>query len=74
MLLILKQVLTSNIFVGSSNNNKSGRQNKALANARRIRQPPENVFVALRCLSAGNPNPDKIAAALKFSINISDDY
>jgi hypothetical protein len=47
LLLISKQVLTSNIFVGSSNNNKSGRQNNALANARRIRQPPENVFVAL---------------------------
>ena len=65
MYIYIKTVLTSNILVGSSSNNKSGRQNKALANARRIRQPPENVLVALRCLSAGNPNPDRISAALQ---------
>lgn len=61
--------LTSNIFVGSSSSNKSGLQNNALAKAKRIRQPPENVRVARCCASDEKPKPAKIADALNNNNN-----
>lgn len=54
---------TSNILEGSSNRSRSGSQKRARARAKRIRQPPEKVFVANCCRSFENPRPARIEAA-----------
>lgn len=60
------------MLVGSSSSSKSGRENNARANAKRILQPPENVLVALACISLLKPKPfnmtDARAGALSESI------
>lgn len=62
----------SSMLVGSSRSNRSGRENNARANAKRIRHPPENVLVALACILLLKPKPFKItdarAGALSESI------
>lgn len=56
---------------GSSSSSKSGSQNRALASARRIRQPPENVLVANCWRSGEKPRPAKILAALDSALSDS---
>jgi hypothetical protein len=48
------------LTVGSSNSNKSGSINNALASAILMRQPPENVFVERFCMSDEKLRPLKI--------------
>jgi hypothetical protein len=59
----------SSIFVGSSNRRRSGSQNKALARAILIRQPPLYSFVGLRCISGVKPRPARMALALGMGIS-----
>mmetsp|Transcript_9460 Transcript_9460/g.26374 ORF Transcript_9460/g.26374 Transcript_9460/m.26374 type:complete len:222 (-) Transcript_9460:203-868(-) len=55
---------TSRWFVGSSRSNRSGFMNSACANEMRMRQPPENSFVALAWSLASNPSPPRMLPAL----------
>lgn len=63
--------LMSNILVGSSSNNRSGRENSARANASRILQPPEKVFVARTCMSLLKPKPLRITEARAGALSAS---
>uniref|UniRef100_A0A1B0BNE2 Uncharacterized protein n=1 Tax=Glossina palpalis gambiensis TaxID=67801 RepID=A0A1B0BNE2_9MUSC len=63
--------LISNILVGSSNNKRSGLENKARAKAKRIRQPPENDFVGLCCIAVSNPSPFNITEARATALSAS---
>ena len=49
--------------MGSSNNNKSGLENKTAPSATRMRQPPENSWHGRNCASWSKPRPDNIAEA-----------
>lgn len=46
-------------------------ENKARANASLILHPPENVFVALLCISVVNPKPLKIIEARAGALSAS---
>ena len=59
------------MFVGSSNNSKSGLENNALAKAILILHPPEYSFVGFNCISGVNPKPDKITDALAGALSAS---
>ncbi|KAH3681740.1 hypothetical protein WICPIJ_007299 [Wickerhamomyces pijperi] len=62
---------TSNILEGSSSNNKSGLQNKALARDNLILQPPEKEFVGFCWVSLVKPRPKRIEAALASALSDS---
>lgn len=62
---------TSNILDGSSSNNKSGSQNKALARDNLILQPPENALEGSCWLSLVKPRPYKMEAALLSALSES---
>uniref|UniRef100_A0A1A9UFX2 Uncharacterized protein n=1 Tax=Glossina austeni TaxID=7395 RepID=A0A1A9UFX2_GLOAU len=69
--LDITYTLISNILVGSSNNKRSGLENKARAKAKRIRQPPENDFVGLCCIAVSNPSPFNITEARATALSAS---